>query len=258
MKTKYVYITVLIIGFLFNGCTGNPSEVQKIFQTDDTAHIQSDYHKSIKLILEYKKKLDKKNPNGYNKRFSYHLIENIQSSRDHIILHTSKGKVLKHYVEYFNYAFDTTNYVQYRNDYLIIGMYKLIHSIYMMEKQHKFISYEYDVDRLKNGYRNLQTLHWKISYNKYPNGNYIFNTWQKEWQIELLKQYNIKKLLDYRQIQKLPTIENSKESIFNPSDCTFSKLLNKIIYNVENSIGIIDLTPEELTKEVLSSAMFIL
>ncbi len=258
MKNKYIHIIVLIIGFIFNGCTGNPSEVQKIFQTDDTAHIQSNYHKSIKLLLEYKKQLDKKNPNSYNKRFSQHLIENIKSSRDHIVLHTSTGKVLRHYVEYFKYAFDTTSYVQYRNDYLIIGMYKLIHSIYVMEKQHKFLAYEYDIVRLKNGYKNLQTLHWKIRHSKDTKGNYIFHTWQKNWQIELLTKYNIKSSLDYRQIKDLTSIKNSSESIFNSSDCYFSKTLNKIIYNVENSIGIIDLTPEELTKEVLRSAMFIL
>jgi len=252
---KYILIAMLI---LFTGCTSSTSGVKKIFQTDDSSYLQTNYSNIIKLILKYKVKLDKRNPSAYNKQLNNQLIRAMKSSQNNIVLYTQDNKVLTNYVDYFNYAFDTSKNIKNRNDYLIVGLYKLVHDIYLMNKNHKFTSYEYDLKKLQKGHKNLQILRWKINNSKSKNGKYLFYTWQQNWQIELQNSYNKDKYIDYENIKNLVYIKNKKESIFNHSNSSFDMVLNKIIFNLENSISILDMTSEELTKEILKSAMFII
>ena len=252
---KYILIAMLI---LFTGCTSSSSGVKKIFQTDDSSYLQTNYSNIVELILQYKVKLDKRNPSAYNKQLNNQLIRAMKSSQNNIVLYTQEKKVLTNYVDYFNYAFDTTKDIKNRNDYLIVGLYKLVHDIYLMNKNHKFTSYEYDLKKLQKGHKNLQILRWKINNSKDKNGKYLFYTWQQNWQIELENNYNKDKYIDYENIKNLVYIKNKKESLFNPSNGSFNMVLNKIIFNLENSISILDMTSEELTKEILKSAMFII
>ena len=252
---KYILIAMLI---LFTGCTSSSSGVKKIFQTDDSSYLQTNYSNIVELILQYKVKLDKRNPSAYNKQLNNQLIRAMKSSQNNLVLYTQEKKVLTNYVDYFNYAFDTTKDIKNRNDYLIVGLYKLVHDIYLMNKNHKFTSYEYDLKKLQKGHKNLQILRWKINNSKDKNGKYLFYTWQQNWQIELENNYNKDKYIDYENIKNLVYIKNKKESLFNPSNGSFNMVLNKIIFNLENSISILDMTSEELTKEILKSAMFII
>ncbi|MEA3553511.1 MAG: hypothetical protein U9R39_03790 [Campylobacterota bacterium] len=252
---KYILIAMLV---LFTGCTSSSSGVKKIFQTDDSSYLQTNYSNIVTLILQYKIKLDKRNPSAYNKQLNNQLVKAIKSSQNNIVLYTQESKVLINYVDYFNYAFDTSKNIKNRNDYLIVGMYKLVHNIYLMNKNHKFTSYEYDLKKLQKGHKNLQILRWKINNTKDKNGKYLFYTWQQNWQIELENQYNKNGYIDYVGIKNLKYLKNKKESLFNPSNSSFNMVINKIIFNLENSISILDMTPEELTKEILKSAMFII
>ncbi len=252
---KYILIAILV---LFTGCTSSSIGVKKIFQTDDSSYLQTNYSNIVKLILKYKVKLDKRNPSAYNKQLNNQLIQAIKSSQNHIVLYTQENKVLTNYVDYFNYAFDTSKNIKNRNDYLIVGLYKLVHDIYLMDKNHKFTSYEYDLKKLQKGHKNLQILRWKINNTKDENGKYLFYTWQQNWQIELENSYNKNKYIDYANIKNLVYIKNKKESVLNHSNISFDMVLNKIIFNLENSISILDMTSEELTKEILKSAMFII
>ena len=252
---KYILIAILV---LFTGCTSSGIGVKKIFQTDDSSYLQTNYSNIVKLILKYKVKLDKRNPSAYNKQLNNQLIQAIKSSQNHIVLYTQENKVLTNYVDYFNYAFDTSKNIKNRNDYLIVGLYKLVHDIYLMDKNHKFTSYEYDLKKLQKGHKNLQILRWKINNTKDENGKYLFYTWQQNWQIELENSYNKNKYIDYANIKNLVYIKNKKESVLNHSNISFDMVLNKIIFNLENSISILDMTSEELTKEILKSAMFII
>ena len=252
---KYILIAMLI---LFTGCSSSSSGVKTIFQTDDSSYLQTNYSNIIKLILQYKTKLDKRNPSAYNKQLSYQLRLNIKSSKNKIVLYTQDKRALNSYVDYFNYAFDTKKDIKNRNDYLIVGLYKLVYDVYLMKKDHKFTSYEYDLKRLEKGHKNLQILKWKINHTKDKNGRYLFYTWQQNWQIELLDKYNKNNYIDYANIKNLVYIKNKKESLFNSSNSSFDVVLNKIIFNLENSISILDMTSEELTKEILKSAMFII
>ncbi|MEA3498847.1 MAG: hypothetical protein U9R16_07305 [Campylobacterota bacterium] len=251
---RYILLVILL---LFSGCTASKSGVKKIFQTDDSSYIQKDYEAIVKLILEYKRKLDKRNPSAYNKQFSLQYVNDIKLSKN-IIFTNSHNKKLINYVDYLNYAFDINVDVKYRSDYLIVGLYKLIYDIYLMKKKHKFISYEYDLKKLQNGYKNLQILQWKIANAKGKDGKYLFYTWQQNWQIELLNQYNKNGYIDYAGIKDLLYIKNKKESLFDVSNNSYKMTLGKIIFHLENSINILDMTPEEVTKEILKSSMFIL
>ena len=251
---KYMLIIVLI---LFTGCV--PSNgVKKIFQTDDSSYLKIHYTNIKELILQYKVKLDKRNPNAYNKQLNKQLVDAINLSKNNIVLYTQDRTTLINYVDYFNYAFDTTRDIKNRNDYLIVGLYKMIYDMYIMSKKHKFISYEYDIKQIQKGYKNLQILKWKINNNKDKNGKYLFYTWQLNWQIELENNYIKNGCIDYKNIKNLRYIKNHKESLFDKSNDSFNMLINKIIFNLESSISILDMTTEKLTKEILKGAIFIL
>lgn len=249
---------LLITIFLFSGCSVNSVEVKKIFQTDDSTYIQHNYNDIVKLILEYKIKLDKRNPNNYNKNLSLYIINSIKSSEDSIIMYTKDKRILKNHIDYFNYTFSSNIDIDFRNDYLIIGLYKLFHDAFTMKESYKFSSYGYDLTKIQKLYKNLQILQWKIKHNKDSNGNYLFNTWQLNWQIKLLNQYNKSKNIEYEEIKNFNYIKNKTESIFDSSNNSFEKLLDKMIFHVENSIYLLDMTPESLTTEILKTAIFIL
>jgi len=248
---------LIIVLILFTGCV--PSNgVKKIFQTDDSSYLKIHYTNIKELILQYKVKLDKRNPNAYNKQLNKQLVDAINLSKNNIVLYTQDRTTLINYVDYFNYAFDTTRDIKNRNDYLIVGLYKMIYDMYIMSKKHKFISYEYDIKQIQKGYKNLQILKWKINNTKDKNGKYLFYTWQLNWQIELENNYIKNGCIDYKNIKNLRYIKNHKESLFDKSNDSFNMLINKIIFNLESSISILDMTTEKLTKEILKGAIFIL
>ena len=186
--TKLLQIILLIISlFLIQACSLNQSEIKSIAQTNSASQIESFKTEILKDLVLYKKKLDLRNPNAFNKDLKNSIIQQIKENKNFINL-VQNSKVLVSPNEYFYYAFSTKN-LNNRNDLLILGLYKLIFNAYEMNKKHQFSAIEYDKDKMVKLYEYLQIVRWKIRTAKDDKENYLFNTWQNNWQLELAKKY---------------------------------------------------------------------
>ena len=251
---KYILLVLYII---FSGCSLNQTSVQKVFQTNNAQSLNSNYSEITKLIIKYKIKLDKRNPKSFNKDISSKIIKNIKNSTS-IVINISKTEELESYTDYLSYAFDINSNAKYISDYLIVGLYKGVYDAYMMNSKHKITAFDYDIIKLKKLYKNLQIMQWKIKHAKNIDKNYLFLTWQLNWQVELLNIYNKKNYIDYKDIARLEYIKNKKETIFDSSNNSFEVTMHQILEHIKNSIETLGEEPETLTLKALTSAIFLL
>lgn len=94
MKFKKVQIFFLIsLSILLQSCTMPTENIESIAQTNSASQIEEYKKEILESLIEYKKRLDLRNPNTYNKQ--------IDASLEH-------------------------QNIKKRNDFLIIGLYKLI------------------------------------------------------------------------------------------------------------------------------------
>lgn len=246
-----------IILFMFlilciQSCSVKQSDIKSVAQTNSATQIDEFKTEILKELINYKKKLDLRNPNGYNKDLQASIIYQINLREDHLHL-IQEGKTLENYGEYFYYAFSSEN-INNRNDLLILGLYKLIFKAYNMEKNHQFSAVQYDKQEMLKLYEYLQVVRWKIKTAKDNKSEYLFKTWQNNWQLELEKKY----AGDFNIINELAYIKVNKESIYDSSNFSFEISLSKIIINVEYSLRKINVEPYEMGISALKGFIFIL
>jgi hypothetical protein len=251
---KYI-LPILLILFL-TGCANSQNRVQEIFQTDNATQIKHDYLNITSLLLEFKKKLDIRNPNNYEKRMSHYINKDIKNSTNEIYL-KYKDKYIKSYMDYLKTAFSTKP-VKNRNDYLIIGLYKLIYEAYEIDKNHRFTTLNYNKDKLKELYYSLMVINWEIKTKRDQEGDYLFLTWQNNWQIELDKRLRKKEQLSIKLINDLAYIKNKKETLLSKSNCNFEILISKMLYHIKNSLKIIGDEPLDISIDTAKSLIFFL
>jgi len=245
-------IRVLIFSILvlfFSGCLPKQEDVKDAFQSNSATIIKNDYKKIQKYLLTFKQKLDKRNPKAYNKELAPRIYKLINESQSEFLLKYKKT-TLTNYKDYLQIAF-SKDHVEYRNDYLVLGLYYLIHNSYDIEYGHKVIALEYDKSSLDILHKNLQILKWKIKVDKDVYGDYLFLTWQNNWQIELAKKSKDNKKIAYGKIPELKFIKEKKESILDPSNFSFEVLLTQMTNNVENSLLALGEEPKELTVKAM-------
>lgn len=253
MKFKKVQIIFLIsLAILFQACTMPTKNVESIAQTNSASQIEEYKKEILKSLIEYKERLDLRNPNAYNKQIDSSLEHQIIKNQDYIYL-LKDGKKLNSSDEYFYYAFSKQN-IKNRNDFLIIGLYKLIFKAYSMDNEHQFTAMEYSKYELQKLYEYLQVVRWKIRVDKNDKGEYLFNTWQNNWQLELAKKYNG----DYNIINNLEYIKSNKESVYDYSNFSFEIILSKMITEVEHTLRKINIEPYEMSISALTGFVFIL
>jgi hypothetical protein len=253
MKFKKIQIIFLIcLSILFQSCTMPTQKIESIAQTNSATQIEEYKKEILKSLLEYKNRLNLRNPYAYNKQIQSSLEHQIMINQDYINL-LKDGKRLNTYNQYFYYAFSKEN-IKNRNDFLIIGLYKLIFKAYSMDSEHQFTAMEYDKYELQNLYEYLQVVRWKIRVDKNEKGEYLFNTWQNNWQIELAKKYNG----DYNIINNLEYIKSNKESVYDHSNFSFEIIISKIITEVEHTLRKINVEPYEMGVAALTGFVFIL
>lgn len=251
---RYIYLVLAV--FFITGCSNSSNlEVSSFLQTQNAKLIKQHYKDINKLLLEYKTKLDIRNPNSYDKNLDKHLKKNIQKSNN-INLYSKKHKKFNYYHEYLNYAFSNEN-VKNRNDYLIIGIYKMFYKIYNMRSKHKLTALNYDLKEFQKAYKNLQILNWKIKTKKDTNNNYMFLTWQNNWQIEYLQRLNNNKSYTFNSID-LKNISQKKESLLDPSNTSFEIIIHSMLLYLKQSILILGAQPEELAIESILSIAFLI
>ena len=91
------YILVFIL-FIFTGCNNVQDKIQNSIQTDNAKHIKHNYKELVELLLEYKKKLDKRNPKGYSPQLNTLLKKSINTNSDDITLYVQNTHPLKNSV----------------------------------------------------------------------------------------------------------------------------------------------------------------
>jgi hypothetical protein len=253
MGIKKIRIIFLIsLSILFQACTFDKTDIKSVAQTNSANQIENYKNEILKSLINYKKKLDLRNPNAYNKEIQSSINHQIMLNQNYINL-IQNGKKLETYNEYFYYAFSKEK-INNRNDLLIIGLYKLVFKAFSMDKEHQFSAVQYSQYDMLKLYEYLQVVRWKIRTAKDENGEYLFNTWQNNWQLELAKRYKG----DYNIINNLAYISQNKESIYDHSNFTFEIVLSKILTNVEHSLKKINIEPYEMGVSALKSFIFII
>lgn len=253
MKFKRNQIILLIFTVLFfQSCALDKTTIKSIVQTNSASEIEVYKNEILKSLIIYKEKLDLRNPTAFNKDIEYEIINQIKKRENYINI-IYNGKKLEDYKEYFYYAFSIEP-ISNRNDFLILGLYKLIFKAYSMEKEHQFAAAQYNQYEMQKLYEYLQVVRWKIRRNKDDKGNYLFNTWQNNWQLELEKKYDN----DYNIINDLEYIKSKEENIYEHSNFSFEIVLSKILTNVEHSLRKINIEPYEMGFSTLKSFVFII
>ncbi|MAD42283.1 MAG: hypothetical protein CL623_07820 [Arcobacter sp.] len=247
---KYSFTFVFVL--LFCGCSFSQDSIKSVVQSNAASEITSYKNETIYSLIKYKKKLDLRNPNAYNRSLSKNILHQIQTNQDYINI-LQDGKELKTYNNYLQYAFSNEK-IENRNDFLILGLYKLIHKAYNLEGNHKFTAFQYNKVELSKLYKYLQVIRWKIRTQKDDNGNYLFNTWQNNWQLELLQKDDS----DLNVIKDLEYIKSNKESIYSHSNFSFEVLLSRILLNVEYTLRKINIEPYAMSTSAIKSFIFIL
>ncbi len=234
---KFLCLLVLFSLSLFGG----EFSLSNLVKSNGQIKIE-EYLKDIDFLIdEFREKLNKRNPFGYDKK-SASLIKSALLSHKKIVLRSS----FSNSVEVLRYALDREHNVKYRNDYLIIGLHDMIYEAFERD-EFKFTALSYDVNRLNKLYKNLQILFWQINTYKDKNGDYLFLTWQNEWQLALQKR------LQNGESFKKAVSSLDKEELFKPCNMSFSMIYAKILYIVGKIIKQSGGEPTEIGVNVIKS-----
>lgn len=253
---RNISLWVLMVAF-FSGCFSSTQErVEKLLQTTAANSIKNDYQHIMKNVIIFKDKLDKRNPNAYNKTDSNTIYTQIDTLQNTFNLKYANNDLVK-YKEYLQIAFSKAN-VEYRNDYLVLGLYKLVYDAYDIAQGHQLTAFGYDEEKLQKLYQNLQILKWKIKTARDLNNNYLFLTWQNNWQIELEKKIERGEKPSYEDLQNLHYIKTQKETLFSASNSSFEVLLSVMGLQVKNSLETMGVEPVDLGIETMKSIFLFL
>jgi hypothetical protein len=199
--------------------------------------------------------LDKRNPNAYNRTISNSIYTNIGNLTNGVSLKFNHVP-LNTYKDYLQIAFSKLN-IQNRNDFLILGLYKEMYSAYDVKEGHQVTALSYDKKKLENLYQNLQIIKWKISNDKDANGEYLFLTWQNNWQIELERALKQNKIKTYEDIMNLHSIKDGHETLFSQSNTSFEVVLTSMISRVKRSLETVGGEPIDVGIEALTIFIFL-
>ncbi|MBN2831871.1 MAG: hypothetical protein JXK50_00945, partial [Campylobacterales bacterium] len=161
--------TVLLL-FFFIGCGTNPQEkVSELLQSRGATNLTQDYKKITHYLYTYKEKLDIRNPKAFNKASQPYIFHEIKYAKNTIRMHYN-GILLKTYDDYLRLAFDKNPTIPERNDFLILGLHKLLWESYKIGEGHQVTTLSYKEEEFKKLYYYLEVIRWKIKTAKDTNG----------------------------------------------------------------------------------------
>jgi len=155
-------------------------------------------------------------------------------------------------------AFDKNSNIPDRDDFLIIGLYKLIWETYKVGDGHQITTLTYDQEAFTKLYYYLEVIKWKVKTAKDKNDNYLFLTWQNNWQVEFQNRLHAGEQPSWEMLQNLAYIKSHKESISDPSNFNFEILLSQIIFQVKNSARLIGKEPVDIGIDAMISLVLFL
>ena len=250
------YLLLLLTAFIFVGCVPKQESVENFFQTDSATSIKKDYAYVVENLKTFKQKLNKRNGKASDTNNS-ESIDELISKLDNQFYIDFNGKAIKNYREYLQIAFSKDT-IKNRNDYLILGMYYHIYDVYDIEDGHQITTFLYESQKLEKLYKNLQIIKWKIKVNRDLNDDYLFLTWQNNWQIELEQKIKEGFKPSWNDLQNLKYIKNQQESIFGHSNFSYEVVLTQMIDRVGHSLEVLGITPEEVAMEAIKGIFIFL
>lgn len=256
MAKNFKIITLIIVSLFFSSCIPTNDEFKRVFQTNSATSIKNDSKDLLNLLVKFKKKLDKRNPNNFSKKLETKIFKIIKMENKKLYL-KYRDNILKNYKDYLQIAFSKDK-ILHRNDYLVLGVYYLIDSSYEMDAGHRLTALQYDKVKLSKLYKNLQIIKWKIKVDKDFEGNYLFLTWQNNWQIQLEEKLNNNKKLYLDEIKMLKAINENTETMFDSSNFSFEIILTQMLDRVGDSLRALGEEPQNLSISALRSVFLFL
>ena len=242
---KYL-LTVIFTISLFTGCTAIKQEkLEEVFHTNSAYGVKKDYQEISNFLIKLKEKLDKRNPKAYDKTKAAQIYTDIKNLTNTLDL-SFNGNPINSYQGYLQIAFSKDN-IKNRNDFLILGLYKMFYEAYSIGKSYKLTAFSYDKSMVQRAYQNLQVIAWKVKMDKDLNKNYLFLTWQNNWQIELEKKIAKGENPSWKDLQNLKYIKDGKETMFSASNSSFEVLFNLMKYRTGLSLKRLGVEPADLS-----------
>ena len=229
--------------------------MHEFLQTDNATQMRENYTDIVNLLIKYKEKLDIRNPQKYDKDWAYYINKEFKNHTNYLYL-KENGKYIHDYNKYLRLAF--AKETKLRNDYLILGIYKHLWLAYEQDEIHQITTLTYNEEELKTLYYTLKVIKWKINTKKDSEGNYLFLTWQNNWQVELHKRIQKGEKPSWELIENLHYIKTKRESLYSPSNPNFEILMSEMIFKVENSLEILGEEPLDVSIEAMKSFVFFL
>ena len=234
-----------------SGCSSKKDDsfVKSIFQTNGAAAVRVHTDILRDSLLKYKVKLDKRNPSFYSKKDSIAINKEIKYSTGNVVLELLKNKPKATYKDYLNIAF-SEGYVKNRNDYLVVGIYKLLYWAYTIERTHTITTMQYDVEKIQEANKMMQIIQYRVQKSTDKNGNYLFITWQRPWQVEVLKKINKDKDINFDSY--------TKEQLLYHSNMNFQVISSGMIFTLQETLRYLGAEGTNLSAQAIKSVLIFL
>ena len=252
------FVCIILIVIFLSGCASKSDNfVSTIFQTSGATRMRQ-YDKQLNnFLLQLGVKLIKRNRELFSKDILFFIKNDIKNHTDTINLPLVTHKNNKEFKEYIKVAFLPIK-IKNRGDYLLVGLYKMFYWSFEGDSYHKLSALQYDGKKLQLAYEMLQAIKWKIKVAKDERGDYLYLTWQNNWQVELDKKLRNGKKLTITLIKNLTYIKNKKEDLLSPSNLSFEALFAKMLFVYENALKTVGVEPKSLGADALRSLFLML
>ncbi len=250
MKKTSLFIVLIFISLFTNGCSTKDDDnfVRSIFQSNGATVVREHTTSLQKSLVKYYDKLNKRNPNHSSKENTKRIIKDINSRVNTVKLELLRTKKAT-YQDYLNIAFSPA-YVKNRNDYLMAGMYKMLYWAYTIERTHTVTTLQYDVEKIQQANKMMQVIQYKIQTQKDKDGNFLYITWQRPWQLELLKKTNKNKKVDMNKY--------SSTLLMHHSNMSYQIITKKMIFSLGESLRYLGSESTNLSVDAIKSVFIFL
>ena len=242
---KIAFLLVLILST--NGCS--QKDVHAVFQTNGASIVREHTTVLQRFLLRYYGLLNKRNPVYTTKIESIPVVYDINNRTNNATLPLLNAKKGATYKDYLNIAFSRSK-VKNRNDYLIAGMYKMFYWAYSIDRSHTITTMQYDAKRIQEANKMMQIIQYRVEYEKDAKGNYLFVTWQRQWQIDVLKSIYSSKKIDMNSYEK--------EELISASNMSFRVMSEGMILTLQESLRYLGAESTNLGTSAIKSVFIFL
>lgn len=251
-------ILAFVLVLFLSGCASKEdSFVSTVFQTKG-ATLMKEYRQALdKFLLQLGRKLILRNKEIFSQDILFYIRNDINNNANTINLPLVSSTDETNFKEYIKIAFSQKK-IKKRGDYLLVGLYKMFYWSFEAKSFHKLSALQYDGNKLQEAYEILQAVAWKIKVAKDNRGNYLYLTWQNNWQVELQKRLKRGEKLTTKLIKSLKYIKNKKESLLSPSNLSFEALFAKMLFVYERALKTVGVEPKSLGVDALRTIFLML